>query len=348
VKSSTKGSFDSPDIVYLNLLEIVCCPLCKATLEVSKVARSAAAELIEGSLRCSGCAHVFPVIEGIPDLLPGTQHNGTASAFTFQWQLSFGGWFERRSLYGYDVAGLVKWVFGNCFSAVKNGDRFLDAGCGRGDKTIEIARRYPQAQVLGLDLTNTLRLSRKAAAGLENIHFVRGDLLNLPIRDGVITRAMSWGVMHHTPDTALAFRSVAQTLCPFGELAVWLYPNPADSDIFNMAYEMRDVHFFGRGHQIPRPLLLTVLPLYILVTAPYFLLRYGNPLRDPRVVRDYLIMDEMPAFDKLRATMFIYLDNLIPTFQDRPLRSVVNQWYAESGFGSVTWNDPGLFWSAKR
>jgi trans-aconitate methyltransferase len=154
----------------------------------------------------------------------------------------------------------------------------LDAGCGRGDKTIEIARRYPQAHVVGLDLTDTLHLSRKAAAGCGNLDFVRGDLLNTPIRAGVLAKAISWGVLHATGDTRRAFDLLARTIASSGELAVWLYPHPSDSDIFDMAYEMRDRHFFGLGHRIPRPLLLAVLPFYLSVSAPYFLRRYGDPL----------------------------------------------------------------------
>jgi len=334
--------------VRLNLLETLCCPLCRNRLTVSSTVRSETGELLDGSLRCSGCGHVFPVASGVPDLLPETHHRNTARAFSFQWQFCFRRWFETKTLYGYDVAGLVDWVFSNCFSTVKPGDWLLDAGCGRGDKTIEIARQHPHAQVIGLDLANTLHQSRKSASALGNIHFVRGDLMQPPIRDNAIAKAVSWGVLHHTPDTSRAFRCLAQMVRPAGELAVWLYPHPLDSDIFNMAYEIRDVHFLGQGHRIPRPILLAGLPFYVALTAPYFLLRYGHLLKDPRVVRTYLRMDELPLIERLRAAVFIYLDNLIPEFQDRPRRTLVNEWYSESGFGPVTWNEPGLFWATKR
>jgi len=332
--------------VHLKLLDILCCPLCHAALEVSGVERRDAEEILEGSLRCRGCARVFPVIAGVPDLLPGTQHSGTLRAFSFQWQLAFRGRFERNTLYGYDVEKLVAWVFANCFGPVSSSDWLLDAGCGRGDKTIEMAWRNPQAQVVGMDLSNTLALSRKSAS-LPNLHFIRADVLKPPIQDKTIARAMSWGVLHHTPDTAGAFQSIARTLKPSGQFAVWLYPNPADSDLFNMAYEIRDVHFMGRGHRIPRKVLSAILPVYVLLSTPYFLLRYGNVLRDPRLAKDYLPMDKLPLMEKLRAAHFIYLDNLIPEFQDRPLRTTVENWYAQCGFGAVEWNDPGLFWATK-
>jgi hypothetical protein len=63
--------------------------------------------------------------------------------------------------------------------------------------------------------------------------------------------------------------------------------------------------------------LSAILPVYVLLSTPYFLLRYGNVLRDPRLAKDYLPMDKLPLSEKLRAAHFIYLDNLIPEFQDR-------------------------------
>ena len=330
-----------------NLLEVVCCPLCQADLEVIKTVRSNVGELIEGTLACSHCRHCFPVANGIPELLGNTYHRATAKAFSLQWELCFRGWFEKRSLYGYDPGRLVNWVFTRCFTSVKGGDWLLDAGCGRGDKTIEIARRYPQAQVVGLDFAETVHLSRKAAKNTPNIHFVRGDLLQPPVRIGVFAKAMSLGVLHTTPDTRLAFRALARMVGASGELAVWLYPNPADSDFANMAYEMRDVHFLSLGHRLPKALLLALLPFYMIVTAPYFLLRYGNQLKDPRAVSFGIVADNLSLLETARLAVFSYLDNLIPEFQDRPLRAKVNEWFGESGFGGVTWEDPGFFWAAK-
>ena len=254
---------------------------------------------------------------------------------------------RERSLYGYDPGRLVDWIFTKCITTVKSGDWLLDAGCGRGDKTIEMARRYPQAQVVGLDFAETVHLSRNAAKGLRNIHFVRGDLLHPPMRDGAFAKAMSLGVLHHTPDTRQAFRSLARIVGASGELAVWLYPNPADSDFAKMAYEMRDIHFLSLGHRLPKALLLALLPFYMIVTAPYFLLRYGNQLKDPRLVSFGVVADNLSLLETARVALFSYMDNLIPEFQDRPLRANVNEWFAESGFGGVTWQDPGFFWAAK-
>ncbi len=50
-------------------MEILCCPLCKADLTL-KVVKRERGEIEEGTLTCSKCATVFPIEEGIPNLLP--------------------------------------------------------------------------------------------------------------------------------------------------------------------------------------------------------------------------------------------------------------------------------------
>jgi len=54
-----------------DLLELVCCPDCRSDLKL-RVAKTdvATGEILEGDLTCTGCGHVFPVDEGIPNLLP--------------------------------------------------------------------------------------------------------------------------------------------------------------------------------------------------------------------------------------------------------------------------------------
>jgi uncharacterized protein YbaR (Trm112 family) len=51
------------------LMDILCCPVCKGEL-VLKVRTENEKEIIEGELHCSACRVIYPVHEGIPDLLP--------------------------------------------------------------------------------------------------------------------------------------------------------------------------------------------------------------------------------------------------------------------------------------
>jgi len=55
-----------------SLMEILCCPLCKADLEL-KATSEEDGEVIEGTLICTGCRERYPIEDGIPNMLPPDQ-----------------------------------------------------------------------------------------------------------------------------------------------------------------------------------------------------------------------------------------------------------------------------------
>jgi len=52
-----------------SLLDIICCPLDKADLEL-EVDEREGKEILEGSLICTECGETYPIEDGIPNLLP--------------------------------------------------------------------------------------------------------------------------------------------------------------------------------------------------------------------------------------------------------------------------------------
>ncbi len=52
-----------------DLMEILCCPLCKGDLTL-KVTKREKGEIEAGTLTCTKCATTYPIEEGIPNLLP--------------------------------------------------------------------------------------------------------------------------------------------------------------------------------------------------------------------------------------------------------------------------------------
>lgn len=51
------------------LMDILCCPVCKGPLTLH-VESQTQDEIVSGTLTCSRCRVVYPISDGIPDLLP--------------------------------------------------------------------------------------------------------------------------------------------------------------------------------------------------------------------------------------------------------------------------------------
>ncbi|MFW6458611.1 MAG: methytransferase partner Trm112 [Halodesulfurarchaeum sp.] len=59
------------------LMDIVCCPVDKAELEL-EVDEREGEEILEGRLICTECEAVYPIEDGIPNLLPPDMQEGGA------------------------------------------------------------------------------------------------------------------------------------------------------------------------------------------------------------------------------------------------------------------------------
>lgn len=105
------------------------------------------------------------------------------------------------------------------------GWRVLDAGCGTGHRLVGVARRYPQAQFIGLDMTAASLLVAEQLArkhSVQNVRFEQGDLLNLQLR-GEFDLIISTGVIVCLEKPQQGLQNLASLLAPGGLLMVWLY-----------------------------------------------------------------------------------------------------------------------------
>ncbi len=52
-----------------DLMDILACPLCKGPLTLAAT-REGGGEVLEGTLHCAACSETYPIVDGIPNLLP--------------------------------------------------------------------------------------------------------------------------------------------------------------------------------------------------------------------------------------------------------------------------------------
>ncbi len=98
----------------------------------------------------------------------------------------------------------------------KNVERVLDLGCGGGDTTLELARRFPSAKIVGLDYDyHQIRRAQRRAQH-RNLSFLAGDGKNLPFKKGSFDAVFAFDVMHHIEHYQRALREVRRVLCRGG------------------------------------------------------------------------------------------------------------------------------------
>ena len=101
------------------------------------------------------------------------------------------------------------------------GARVLEAGCGVGAQTVELARRSPLTQFVAIDVNAASLARAKIAvqrAGLTNVEFLEADVFALPFAERSFDAAFVCFVLEHLANPRAALGALARTLKPGGRL----------------------------------------------------------------------------------------------------------------------------------
>jgi SAM-dependent methyltransferase len=203
----------------LSLIKILACPVCGGDLKLSGPEET---DIIQGALECASCRHRYQISEGIPRLRPPQDIPADAAktreSFGWEWlrypgsrPLDEGVFLEETMMARDSFAGKL----------------VLDAGCGMGRYSAVACALG--AEVVAVDMSESLIRVAEAAKSNPRLHPVEADLLHPPFKKKVFDLAYSQGVLHHTADTHAAFQAVAALVKVGGSLSVWLYGRAGQS-----------------------------------------------------------------------------------------------------------------------
>lgn len=198
-------------------LSFLACPNCGGDLSLPPDGlREEGPHVMAGELVCSRCDSRFSIRDGVPVLLQGKidpVKTETASRFAEEWLR----WSDLRDYYEQELFAWISPVSAADFA----GQLVFEGGCGKGRHTAIVASHGVKA-VVAVDLGESAMVAFAHTRDLPNAHIVIGDLMHPPVRP-VFDLGFSVGVLHHLPDPAAAFASLASRVREGGRVSFWVY-----------------------------------------------------------------------------------------------------------------------------
>lgn len=108
--------------------------------------------------------------------------------------------------------------------SLKNGDKILEVGCGRGFYGSIIGRFFPKISYTGIDINEAHLQIAKVFARASNVHFRKINATKLPFPDKSFNKIICTEVLEHIENDRLALAELHRVLKPNG-IAIITVPN---------------------------------------------------------------------------------------------------------------------------
>ncbi|MFH1249429.1 MAG: methyltransferase domain-containing protein [archaeon] len=287
------------------LLGILSCPLCKSSFRYS------------GKTITCGEGHMFLVVDGIPNLIPQIErYKKTELSFSKEW-----GIMKKEGIPDMDN---VRKLFLNDFNTTKEkmkGKYTLEAGCGRGYLEMAVSELVgKRGLAVGLDMSTSIMMYSNRKNNLSKIpdsaQYVRGNIDRAPFKKGSFDMIYSFGVLHHTPNTYNAFKTLLPLLKKRGKFYLGLYRKDRkdDTKIVSLIYASR-----GFVNKLP----ITMIYAICWILAPFAKVYAEINTRNGR----------RPAFNKTtKEFMWSLFDHFSPEYVHRHTITEIEEWFRKEGF----------------
>jgi SAM-dependent methyltransferase/uncharacterized protein YbaR (Trm112 family) len=342
------------------VLEIVRCPNCRELLLCSDIGREEpSGEIIEGQLKCKN-DHVFPIIGGIPRLLPPdmlaetlqTFHSReqalqsadqtessqersvvrrTLRSFSYQWNVF-------SEMYPHWEANFRSYFEPLVQMRDFEGKLVLDAGCGFGRHAYYASKMG--AEVVAIDLSEAVEAAYRNTRSIGDVHVVQADIYNLPL-EAQFDLVYCVGVLQHVPDPPVAFGNLAKMLKLGAGVFIWVYGKR--KGIYKLVDLARKVSVHLPMWAMFYLTFLLNIASFLFFSLPYKILRSLPILRRCAVYWPFTRYADLP----LRAGHADWFDRLAVPSTKYFSRMDVEQWFRDAGLDHLqVVSREGIGWCA--
>ena len=115
-----------------------------------------------------------------------------------------------------DIKVTTKWIN-------TSDKKILEDGCGSGRACIELGKKFPDSEVIGVDLSETmLAVCRDGAQtrGLKNVSFEKADIFKLPYPDNVFDVVFNKGTIEHFDNYTDAVKEMVRVTKKGGKVII--------------------------------------------------------------------------------------------------------------------------------
>ena len=346
--------------MWPKLLPLLRCPICRGRLEGRVVDTPAGQSAVDpasdtwiesGVLSCAPCRTWFPVVRGVPVLLPYStyvheqfahKHADSIALLVPHYRPAAGKPVRGEELVmqsfsvewlHYDFDGVI-WEMdyadherrflkemGTYAPTNDRSGRFLEIGCGLGITTA-MAQKNFGGEAIGVDLSLAAWRAATTHRANPSLHFVQASVFALPFERDTFDAVYTRGVLHHTYSTPEAYRALAPLCRPGGSLYVWVYgPKSINDNLFRRTV-------FG----------FEVVMRYILNRAPAWL----SQVALAPFALSYLAFNRFRHWANPRIQAYNYTralhaarDRFTPEFAHRHDADEVCEWFREAGFSDL-------------
>jgi SAM-dependent methyltransferase/uncharacterized protein YbaR (Trm112 family) len=207
----------------VELTDILWCPKTRNRLRYDETA---------SVLRVEGSERIYPIVDGIIDFCPES-HDRISASYD-----RIAGCYDAYMMSStalMKIIGRIAWGFASDRDPVAKAltllpDRFdgvlLDVPVGTGVFTASLYSRYPNATIIGVDVSMNMLQKAKTRfreQGVNNVHLLKADAANLPIRDAAVDMVLSMNGWHAFVDKQYTTAQMRRVLRKGGRLVACGY-----------------------------------------------------------------------------------------------------------------------------